>query len=178
MLTTDMSLALANIVLGAVLPLLVALVTARVASAQVKTLVLLALSAVGGLLTQDVQAGGHLHWKVALLAAAQTYVAAVVSHYGALKPLGLTGAEGLIMSVLPKGLGAKVEKVISFIDPEPVEEEVTPVDAPAPVTPVPAPAPAPVVNVTVVPAQATPAAPVTPVDAPVQPPVDPAATAQ
>lgn len=94
---------LLNVVVGVLLPLLVALVTHRVAAEWLKSLILLALSVLGGLLTTV--GVDSFHWKDFLLAFAVQFGSAVASHFGALKPLGITGSTGAIQTAIPAGLG-------------------------------------------------------------------------
>lgn len=94
---------LLNVVIGVVLPLLVALVTHRVAAEWLKSLILLALSVLGGLLTTVTVAS--FDWKDFLLAFAVQFGSAVASHFGALKPLGITGSTGAIQNTVPQGIG-------------------------------------------------------------------------
>lgn len=95
---------LLNVVVGVILPLLVALVTHRVAAEWLKSLILLALSVLGGLLTTVTV--DTFHWKGFLLAFAVQFGTAVTSHFGALKPLGITGSTGVVQTKLPGGVGS------------------------------------------------------------------------
>lgn len=104
----DQNLLLANLALSVVLPSLVALVTRRLSAPQVKTTVLLALSAIAGTLTQLTTNGGEFEFKTALASFGTTFLASVSAHYGLLKPAGVTGDAGLINQVVPGGLGNPV----------------------------------------------------------------------
>lgn len=99
------TLVVCNVLVGFVLPAVVALVTKRVADAQLKSLVLLALSAVTGVVTQVLASNGSFDVKTAFLAFASTFGAGVMSHYGVLKPAGVTGSEGVIATAVQGGIG-------------------------------------------------------------------------
>jgi hypothetical protein len=94
-----------SIIIGSVLPALVALVTSRVADKWIKSVLLIALSAVTGVLLEIQAGGGAFSWKQALTTAAVTFASGVVAHFGALKPLGVTGSNGVIQSAVPAGVG-------------------------------------------------------------------------
>lgn len=94
---------LLNVLIGVVLPVLVALVTHRVAAEWLKATLLLALSVLGGLLATITVA--DFHWKDFVTAFVIQFVSAVASHFGALKPLGITGSTGAIQTSLPQGIG-------------------------------------------------------------------------
>lgn len=99
---------LLTLLVSVVLPALVALVTKRMASPALKSVTLLLLAALTGFLSE------LLHALTTALpfdlgAAAFTWLAsfliAVVSHYGLLKPTGLTGSQGVIAAAVPGGIG-------------------------------------------------------------------------
>ncbi len=94
-------------IVGTVLPALTALVSRRFSASAVKALVLLALSTVtGALTTLGVDGhGGHLHPRTFLIGLAVAYITAVVSHFGLLKPTGVTGDDGVILKAVPGGVG-------------------------------------------------------------------------
>lgn len=73
-----------------VIPLLVGLVTKEVTSSAVKAIVLAALSAVAGLATAYVDAGG-LFTEEALQSAVTYFAVAVTTYFGLYKPTGITG---------------------------------------------------------------------------------------
>lgn len=96
------------VVVGLLLPILVDLVTKRLASGAVKSSVLLALSLVTGLLTaflHAVNAGVPFDWATALYGAAVTFVLGVVSFFGLTSSLGISGKDGAIQRALPGGIG-------------------------------------------------------------------------
>lgn len=84
-----------QLVLGVVLPVLVGLVTTKVTSAGTKAVLLAALSVVTSLLTEWI--GALLETSVynlgmALVMGLGTFIVAVSTHYGLLKPTGITEA--------------------------------------------------------------------------------------
>lgn len=92
------TLLLLNVAVGTVLPALVGFVTHRHAPAQVKSLLLLALSAVSAVLTASIQQGSF-HYKAVLVSFATTFFAGVGAHFGLLKPAGVTGESGAVSGV-------------------------------------------------------------------------------
>jgi hypothetical protein len=103
-LFTNQGQLLLNIGIGVLLPMLVALVTHRLASGAVKTLLLLALSLLGGLLANVTVAS--FRWQDFLTSFLLQFETAAVAHFSALKPLGITGAQGVIATAVPAGVGA------------------------------------------------------------------------
>lgn len=93
--------------LSTVLPTLVAVVTAKVASSGVKALVLIVLNLITGTLTSLYATGGELELKAAVIGFFVSFVTAVSAHYGFLKPAGVTGSEGAIQRSIPAGLGGR-----------------------------------------------------------------------
>ena len=99
-----------NVAINTVLPILVAIITARTADGGVKAVVLLFLSALSGFLVAWLDAvNNHLtwDWSQALFTVAIGFVAAVAAHFGVWKPGHVTGATGKIQSAAPAGLGAR-----------------------------------------------------------------------
>ena len=83
------------LVVGLVLPALVGLVTQKVTSSRLKALLLAALSALTGLgseLLTAVQSGSGYDFGTGVVTALGVFVLAVVTHYGLLKPTGVTDA--------------------------------------------------------------------------------------
>lgn len=97
-----------NVIGSVVLPTLVALVTKRIASAGLKSLVLALLSVVSGLVQELVLANGVFEWRSFAANAFTQFVLAVVVHYGLMKPLGVTGSSGAIAQAVPGGVGGTV----------------------------------------------------------------------
>lgn len=89
---------------GTALPALTALVTRRCSASSVKALVLLALSALTGALT-TIGEDGRVHVGTFVVGFAVAYITAVSSHFGLLKPTGVTGDEGAVMRAVPAGIG-------------------------------------------------------------------------
>ncbi len=84
-----------QLVLGVVLPVLVGLVTTRATSAGRKAVLLAALSVATSLLTELIaalQAGAVYNLGLALVLALGTFIVAVATHYGLLKPTGISAA--------------------------------------------------------------------------------------
>jgi len=96
------------VVVSFLLPLLVDLVTKRLASGALKSSVLLALSLITGVLTEylaALNANQPFDWATALYAAAVSFVLGVVSFFGLAQPLGISGKDGVLQRVLPGGIG-------------------------------------------------------------------------
>jgi len=98
-------LLLLNALVGIVLPLLVALVTKQAASSGLKSAFLLGLSALGGYLTTLLYNDAAVDWKSVAVASLTVFVSAVASYYGFTKQVKLAGAEGVIQTKIPGGLG-------------------------------------------------------------------------
>jgi hypothetical protein len=97
-----------NLAINALLPALVALVTAQRAHPGVKAVALLFLSAVSGLLTSYLDAVVNtvpFDWSQAGFTALSGFAVAVLMHLGLLSPLALTGANGVIQRRVPGGIG-------------------------------------------------------------------------
>lgn len=97
-----------NLLINLFLPALVAWVTARNADPRVKAVVLAFLSAVSGFLISWLDALNNLlvfDWSQAGFTVLSGFAAAVIAHFGLLKPVGLTGSEGTIQLRAPGGLG-------------------------------------------------------------------------
>lgn len=81
---------LANLLVGTVIPLLVALVTKEVASSGVKGVLNAVLSAIGGALTVYVAAGGAVDVVGMAHAGIETFVVSIATYYGVYKATGLS----------------------------------------------------------------------------------------
>ena len=84
-----------QLVLGVLLPVLVGLVTTRATSAGRKAVLLAALSVATSLLTELIgalQASTVYNLGMALVLGLGTFIVAVSTHYGLLKPTGVSGA--------------------------------------------------------------------------------------
>jgi hypothetical protein len=105
---------LLGLFVSVILPAIVALVTNRFATSQVKSLTLLALAALTGFLTELFNALDHgtgYDVRAGIFSWAASFVVAVVSHYGLLKPTAVTGTNGLLATALPSGVGRHRAKV-------------------------------------------------------------------
>ena len=91
------------------LPILVSLVTQRLASGTVKSLVLVTLSLLTGWLTSLYATGGSFELKAAAVGFFVSFITAVGTHLGLLKPSGVTGSNGAIAVAVPAGIGAPVK---------------------------------------------------------------------
>jgi predicted Na+-dependent transporter len=99
-----------SLAINVLLPIVVALVTSRVAGGAVKALVLLVLSALASYLVAilaSVEAGTAVDWSQTTFTALVGLVVAVSSHFGVWKPTGLTGADGVIQTKAPAGIGGR-----------------------------------------------------------------------
>jgi hypothetical protein len=83
-----LDVALLSILVGTVLPILVGIVTTKVESRKLKGGLLIALSAIGGILTTAI-AGDGVITKETAVAALVSYIAATASYYGVWKPQGV-----------------------------------------------------------------------------------------
>jgi len=98
-------LLLLNALVGIVLPLLVALVSAQVASARLKSSLLLLLSAIAGYLTTLLASDADVNWKTVGTAVLTIFVTAVASFFGFTQPAKIAGSDGAIQGAVPGGLG-------------------------------------------------------------------------
>ncbi len=88
---------LISAVVGTLLPILVAVITDRVASGAVKAVVLLALAALSSFLTEwlvALQTAATFDFAQAAFGVLLTFVVAVAGHFGFWKPANITGASG------------------------------------------------------------------------------------
>lgn len=88
-----------SLLVSVVLPAVVALVTKRYADSGLKAIVLAALAAVTGLCTEWIAAlntGTAFDWNSVLNFWVTSFLVAVAAHYGLLKPVGLSGTNGLV----------------------------------------------------------------------------------
>lgn len=95
-----------TLLVATVLPVITALITKQVAPSHLKSVVLLLLSVVSGWLTSLYATGGSFVLKEALLSVIVTFVTAVATHYGLLKPTSVTGRDGAVQRALPGGIGS------------------------------------------------------------------------
>jgi hypothetical protein len=93
-----------------VLPFLVALVTARLARAGLKAIVLAALAAVAGFANELYTASGilaNVDVSSACANAITTFLIAVGMHFGLWRPTNLTGVNGTVQHKVPQGVGGR-----------------------------------------------------------------------
>lgn len=102
-------LLIVNLVVGILLPVLVQLLTAAKAPEPVKSLVNLVVAAAAAVLTPLLTVE-HVDWTNALLTFGQVFVLSISSHYGLMKPAGVTGSEGRLAKVVPIGIGGTGRK--------------------------------------------------------------------
>lgn len=95
--------ALWGLVISTLLPILVGIVTARLTPSGGKSIILLALAAIIAV-GQEILTAGSFELKAALLKFALLFFASVGTHFGLLKPSGITGADGVVSNVAPNGL--------------------------------------------------------------------------
>jgi hypothetical protein len=79
----------ASLLIGVFIPILVGLVTKVTTSPALKSILLLALSAVSGFLTEFVNSANFI-WQQALLTTVVTFVIGVATYYGLWTPTGVT----------------------------------------------------------------------------------------
>jgi len=115
-----------NFAINAILPAVVALVVARVANPAWKALVLLFLSAVSGFLVSwlgALNSGTPFLWDQAIFTVLTGFAVAVLSHFGLLQPISLTGKEGVIQQSLGGGLGGGQMVQHQELSDDPVGED-------------------------------------------------------
>ena len=93
-----------NVVVGVVLPILVALVTKQFASSAAKSITLVFLTVLGSGLVQAQEAGGFITEEAISNSVAQ-FVIAVAAYYGVWKPTRVAGADGRVAAAVPGGIG-------------------------------------------------------------------------
>lgn len=106
---------LLTLLVSVVLPAAVALVTQRLASSGVKALMLAFLAAVTGFLSELLDAlvtALPFDLGAALMSWLTVFIVAVASHYGLLKPTGVTGTDGALARAVPAGVGKPSRHVV------------------------------------------------------------------
>ena len=97
--------------IGVILPFIVDLVTNRLSDGRIKALILLLLATISSALTElftVLNNGGtwsDWDWRAALFGILLTFVTAVSTFFGALRPMKISGADGKIQQSLPSGIG-------------------------------------------------------------------------
>ena len=95
---------LISLLVGTVLPVVVAIITNRVADGATKALALLALSALTSFLTEWLVAlngAEPFDFSQAAFGVLTTFIVAVATHFGFWKPAHVTGAEGAASKIGP-----------------------------------------------------------------------------
>lgn len=102
-----------TLVATVLLPMLVAVVTARLAHPGLKAGVLALLALLTAVVNELLQTGGVASFSLssALATTLGVFLGAVGLHYGLLKPTSVTGADGSIQRSLTGGLGNRVRTV-------------------------------------------------------------------
>jgi hypothetical protein len=99
-----------NVAINVFLPILVALVTKRLASGGLKAFVLLLLSAISGYLISILDAATNnipFDFSQGTFTAVTGFIVAIATHYGIFKPALITGSSGAIQRSVPGGIGAE-----------------------------------------------------------------------
>lgn len=91
------NLELLSVALGIVLSALTALTTHAKAPPQLKAVVLLLFSAVASVVLPALTS--TFEWRHVLMTLALTFFTAVGSHFGLLKPVGVTGSDGVLSQI-------------------------------------------------------------------------------
>jgi small basic protein len=103
---------LLTLLVSVILPILVALSTNRLASPGLKAVVLALLAAVVGFLSELLDAlvdNTSFDLGTAVMSWVTAFIIAVASHYGLLKPTGITGTNGAVAQAVPGGVGTAVQ---------------------------------------------------------------------
>lgn len=105
---------LVGLLVSVVIPILVDLVTKRLADPRFKAITLAALSAVNGFLMELLQAArADQAFQVdqAAMNAVESFIIAVALFYGLWKPAGVSGSTGVVQSKVPGGVGPEAPRV-------------------------------------------------------------------
>lgn len=81
-----------NLIVGVLLPILVAVITKEITAPRIQALLLLVLSAVSGVLSSWLAAPSGFDWAQAIWAAVTTFIIAVATLFGLWKPTGVNDA--------------------------------------------------------------------------------------
>lgn len=96
--------AVIGLLISTVLPILVGLITTRVTSAALKSLLLIVFTAANGFLNEWAAAGDHYQLGAGVLYWIVSLVTAIAVHYGAWQPLGVTRkAQDSLITARPSG---------------------------------------------------------------------------
>jgi hypothetical protein len=94
-----------DLVMGTVLPIVVAIVKRRYGRVWVGAVLLAVLAAAEAVLREVMGANGRFDIKPVLIHFFLTFISGVAMHFGLLKPVGVTGDEGAVQRVIPAGIG-------------------------------------------------------------------------
>lgn len=94
-----------SLIVGTVLPVVVALVTARLAPGSTKTAILLGLALIAAIGQELIKSGGTFVVKDAVAYFVVTLFTAIGAHFGVLQPLRITGKDGAVQAAVPGGVG-------------------------------------------------------------------------
>jgi hypothetical protein len=101
-------LALVNMIVSFIIPLVLQLVTNSQAPEAFKAVFALLVAAVVGALTPfltGVQTWPPSDWAAIFLSAGSVFLTSILAHYGLWKPVGITGSNGSIANAVPGGVG-------------------------------------------------------------------------
>lgn len=94
-----------QLLVGVLLPVVVALVTNRFSGGHVKALTLLFLNIVAAFLTELQKNDGSFQVIPTVVALLYMFGTGVLVHFGLLEPTKVTGSDGIVQKVLPGGFG-------------------------------------------------------------------------
>lgn len=92
----EVDVAALTFVVGTLIPVLVALVTKAHASPGVKAVITALLSAVAGAASLAIAGEGKIDVAHVAVSIGVAWFTAITTHFGLLKPVGVTGAEGAV----------------------------------------------------------------------------------
>lgn len=110
-MTLHLDVTYVSFLVSVILPMLTALITKRYAKGWVKTVCLIVLSIIAGFAEQIISNGGVFVFDRAGIYMILTFLVAALVHFGILKPINLTGENGIIARSVPGGLGEEKEVV-------------------------------------------------------------------
>lgn len=90
--TTISSFQVVTLIVGVLLPIVVALVTKEITSPKVRSIILLVLSAIAGVLNSWLIAPNGFDWSQSLFDAATIFIIGVATLFGLWKPTGVNDA--------------------------------------------------------------------------------------
>lgn len=109
--TVNVAPTVLTLLVGFLLPAVVAFVTKRWADSWYKAIVLLFLSVIAGWLTELQANGGTFKLWPTVVNILVTFATAVISHFGLLQPTHVTGSDGIIQLSVPGGIGTERRNV-------------------------------------------------------------------